>query len=280
MAVKLLAFDLDGTAILNHRTLPEENRLALESAAVRGVLLVPATGRMLDFLPSSVTALPVSYAITANGGGVYRLPGREPVIQNLIPNDKALEIQRVLGDYDVYIEYYSNGKAITRRDMPPRARTHYALPQSKWGFVDGKDYTLVESLSHMLEETGLRPEKINLPYLKDGLKEEVRARLEALGGLRLTSSISDNLEINSAQAHKGGALLALARVLGLRREDLMAIGDNGNDLTMLEAAGCSVAVEDGSPEALAAAKHRTAPHDQNGLARVVERFVLGNGTDA
>ena len=129
----------------------------------------------------------------------------------------------------------------------------------------------------MLEETGLRPEKINLPYLKDHQKRELWARLDALGGLRLTSSISDNLEINSAQAHKGGALLALAQQLGLKPDELMAIGDNGNDVTMLEAAGCSVAVADGSAEARAAAKFGTAPHDQNGLAQAVRRFALGQG---
>ena len=66
----------------------------------------------------------------------------------------------------------------------------------------------------------------------------------------------------------------MAELLGFRPEELMALGDNGNDVTMLEAAGCSVAMGDGSPEALAAAKHVTAAHDQEGLARAVEAFVL------
>ena len=274
MAIKLLAFDLDGTAIVHHRDLPEANRRALTLAAEKGVLLVPATGRMLDFVPQCILDLPVQYAITTNGGSVYRLKDRAVVIQNLIPNEKAREVQRVLDGYDVYIEYYTNGRAITREDMPSRSRTHYALPESKWSFVDGKNYTLVPDLPAMLLETGLCPEKINLPYLKEGLHEEVWRKLEALGGLRLTSSIPDNIEVNSASAHKGGALLALAELLGFRPEELMALGDNGNDVTMLEAAGCSVAMGDGSPEALAAAKHVTAAHDQEGLARAVEAFVL------
>lgn len=273
MGIKLLAFDLDGTTIVRHRELPEENRRALVLAAEKGVMLVPATGRMLDFLPPSISALPIRYAITVNGGSVYRVSDREPVIQNLIPNHKARQVQEILDGYDIYIEYYTNGKAITREDMPSRARTHYALPESKWGFVDGKDYTLAPDLSDMLK-TGLCPEKINLPYLKGGLREELWAKLEALGGLWLTSSISDNIEINNESAHKGGALLALAEMLGFRRDELMALGDNGNDVTMLEAAGCSAAMADGSPEALAAAKYITAPHDQGGLAQAVERFIL------
>lgn len=275
MAIKLLAFDLDGTAIVRHRDLPEANRRALALAAEKGVMLVPATGRMLDFLPQSILDLPVQYAITANGGAVYRVKEREAVIQNLIPNSKARKVQQILDEYDVYTEYYTDGKAITQRDMPGRSRTHYALPESKWGFVDGKDYVLVPNLSDMLLDTGLCPEKINLPYLKEeSLHKELWGRLEALGGLRLTSSISDNIEINSESAHKGAALLALAERLGFRREELMALGDNGNDVTMLEAAGCSVAMGDGAPEALAAAKHVTEAHDQEGLARAVEAFIL------
>ena len=75
----------------------------------------------------------------------------------------------------------------------------------------------------------------------------------------------------------GGALLALAQMLGLSREQVMAAGDNGNDVTMLQAAGLSVAVADGSPEARAAAGYVTGPHDQNGLAQAVEKFLLGEG---
>ena len=54
----------------------------------------------------------------------------------------------------------------------------------------------------------------------------------------------------------------------------MALGDNGNDVTMLQYAGVSVAMGDGSPEAKAAARFLTAPHDQNGLAQAVRRYAL------
>src|SRR5699024_9403673 len=105
-------------------------------------------------------------------------------------------------------------------------------------------------------------------------RQEVRARLEALGGLKLTSSIPDNLEINAEGAHKGAALKVLADKLGIPQESVMALGDNGNDVTMLEYAGVSVCMEDGSPEAKAAAKYMAGPHDQGGLADAVHRFVL------
>lgn len=273
MAIRLLAFDLDGTTIVNHWELSERNRQALLAAAERGIILVPATGRMRDFLPESIRALPVKYAITSNGGAVYDLQTGEVLEEALIPNRTARAIQEILSEYDIFIEYYTQGGAITGRALRDRA-LHGMLPQRKLWLVQGKDYRCAEDLGAMLEETGLCPEKVNLPFLSPEQQREIRRRLEALGGLRITSSIPDNLEINSAEAHKGQALLALAARLGLDRSELMAVGDNGNDVTMLEAAGWSAAVEDGSAEAKAAAKTITAAHDKDGLALAVEQSLL------
>ena len=273
--IKLLAFDLDGTTIIEHRHLSKENRRALLEAAEQGVELVPCTGRMLSFLPPEVTELPgVKYAITSNGAAVYDLRSGEAVHQSLIPNEKALRVQKILDEYDVYIEYYHNGSAITRQDFPEQAQSFFAIPEVKMFFVRGKEYSFIEDFVAHLKETGLCPEKINLPFLQPPLRQELWQRLEELGGLRLTSSLPDNLEINDALAHKGATLLALAEKLGIAREELMAIGDNGNDVTMLEAAGCSVAVADGAPEALAAAKHITAAHDKDGVAWAIDTYIF------
>lgn len=274
--IRLLAFDLDGTTITQNRYLSPGNRQALIAAQARGVELVPATGRMRSFLPEIITELPgVRYAITSNGAAVYDLTTDTPIFERLIPNEKACKVQEILEDYDVYIEYYQNGKAITKAGNPEKAQPHYGMPEAKMHFINGKAYRFVDSYRDLLA-TGLCPEKINLPYLVPGLREEIWQRIDALGGLRLTSSLPDNIEINSADANKGAALRFVAELLHLEKDDLMAIGDNGNDVAMLEAAGCSVAVGDGDPLALAAAKFVTAPHDEDGLARAVERFVLLN----
>lgn len=275
MAVKLLAFDLDGTTITEHKYLSRENREALIKAGKQGVVLVPATGRMKAFLPSAVTELPgVRYAITCNGASVYDLQLDTPVYQKLIPNEKAKQVQKVLEDYDIYVEYYSHGEATTRQGYPELSKTHFGFPPSKWHFVDGKKYSLCGDFLKMLEDTGMCPEKINLPYLKESVRQELWGRLAALGGLKLTSSIPDNIEINDAKADKGGGVQALARRLKIGREEIMAIGDNGNDITMLKCAGYSVAVADGSQEALAAARYVTAaPHWQNALAEAIGRFL-------
>lgn len=269
MSIKLIAFDLDGTAIIEHKYLPEENRAALLEAHSRGAMLVPATGRMLDFLPREVLALPVEYAVTCNGGAVYDLDTRRAVIENLIPNETALKVQRVLGDYDLYQEFYTGGRAVTRRDMPGRAVSGFGMPESKWHFVDGKEYSFTDDFEELLKSTGMCPEKINLPYLPEAVYQEVWDRLSEIEGLRLTSSIPDNIEVNSAEAHKGGALAALCGRLGIDMGEVLAVGDNGNDVTMLRAAGISAAMGDGSADAKAAATFVTAAHDKGGFAQAI-----------
>lgn len=269
MGVKLIAFDLDGTAIVKNRDLPDLNRAALLRAHELGAVLVPSTGRMLGFIPGCVRELPIGYAITSNGGVVYDMADGRPIIENLIPNGTARAVQEILDGYDVYQEYYTGGEPITRRDMPGLAKTHFRLPESKWHFVDGKAYHFTDDFSQMLRETGLCPEKINLPYLPEGIRGEIWEKLSGIDGLLLTSSIPDNIEINGAGAHKGGALRELCGRLGIPMGEVLALGDNGNDVTMLEAAGVSAAMGDGSEEAKAAATFVTAAHDEAGLAEAI-----------
>ena len=278
MSIKLIAFDLDGTSIVNHWELPEDNRRALLAAAERGVMLVPATGRMRDFLPPAVLELPAGHARPSNAGAVFDLLTGEAIIENLIPSHQAHRRHKVLSKYKIYMEYYFKGSPITQKDMRDWALAG-GVPQGKQWLIVEKSYTYTRDLEETLSEARLCPEKVNLPYIPQDIREELFEELAAIGGLRITSSIADNMEINAEAAHKGAALLELAKRLGLKQEELFAIGDNGNDLTMLEAAGCSVAVEDGNELAKAAARYVTAPHDAGGLARAIERFVLGAGEE-
>ena len=274
MGIRLLAFDLDGTALTEHKFLSERNRQSLLRAGEKGVLVTPASGRVLSFLPQEILALPnVRWAITSNGAGVYQMPEKRPVWQSLISMDRARKIQQILEDYPIHIEYYLGGNVVTKAGSLQRAKEELGFPKEKWSLLE-KDYSFVASFEELFQKE-LPPEKINLPYLPTAkMQQELWNRLENLGELRLTSSAPDNIEINAAASHKGAALAALCERLSIAPEEVMAIGDNGNDVTMLEFAGYSVAVADGSPEALAVAKYHTGAHTEDGFAQAVERFVL------
>lgn len=274
MDIKLLAFDLDGTALMSHRELSEKNRAALEAAGKYGVILVPSTGRIRGFLPKSISDISaVNYAITSNGAAVVNIRNGECLHGAYIRNETAVKVQKILNAYDVYVEYYFNGEAYTLKGNPEKAMNDTEFPKSKHHFLS-KKYIYVDDLNDFVSSPGITPEKINMPYLPEGVRARLIEEIGRLEGLHLTSSIPDNLEVNGAAGTKGQALEWLCGHLGVSREECMAIGDNGNDADMLRYAGISVAMGNSSAEAFEAAKYTTASCEQDGFADAVERFIL------
>ncbi len=275
--IRLVAFDLDGTTLHGHAELSARNRLAMERAHAENILLVPATGRVKNFIPPCIAQLPfVRYAITSNGGAVWDLRADKLVCGNRIPTETALAVQRIFDDYPLYVEYYVNGRGVTRRGDPDKAKTVYGLPEKLFYFLT-KEYTFVDSLSGYLRETGAEPEKINMMFIPEHVRDEVLRRLREIDGIEITYSNVDNIEINRKGCDKGSALHALCGALGLDPAATMAVGDNGNDIGMLRAAGFAAVVGNGIEAAKALADAVVAPCVEDGFAEAVERFALGAG---
>lgn len=272
--IRLVAFDLDGTTLRGHAELSERNRWAMEKAHAEGILVVPATGRVRNFIPPCLSELPfIRYAITSNGGAVWDLHENKFLCGNRIPTETALEVQRIFDDYELYVEYYVNGCGVTRRGDPDRAKTVYGLPEKLFYFLT-KAYVFVDSLSGYLRESGAEPEKINMMFIPERVRAEVLTRLRKIDGIEITYSNVDNIEINNKGCDKGTALTALCGALGMDPAATMAVGDNGNDLGMLRAAGFAAVVGNGIPTAKAEADAVVAPCAEDGFAEAVERFAL------
>ncbi len=133
-----------------------------------------------------------------------------------IPTKTACQVLELLEEYPIYVEFYVDGQAITRVGEPEIAVEKYGLPEEKKLFLQ-KNYRLVPSLQ-VLKENGLCPEKINLPYLTGDIRQKIIEKAEDMGGLCLTSSVQDNLEINSEDCSKGHGLAGLCRALGIERK--------------------------------------------------------------
>ena len=273
VSVKLIAFDLDGTAIIAHKDFPSENREAIEKATEMGILIVPCTGRLLSFLPDSIASLRnLRYVITCNGAAVEDISENRIIYSAYIPPEKISEVLSAINKFDIYKEIYSSGQAYTAKGNPEKAEKYFHFPEDKLHFTT-KKYVFVDSLEEYFSEHKLSAEKINLPYLPIEIREKVKDKLRKIDGLKLTSSIPDNLEINAAGATKGQALKALCEHLNIDRNFCMAIGDNGNDVDMLEYAGISYAIGNGSPEALTAAKYITDDCEKYGFGKAVMKEI-------
>lgn len=273
--IRLIAFDLDGTALSGHASLSPGNEAAMREAAARGIHIVPATGRVRDFIPPCLTDLPfVRYAITSNGGAVWDLRERRLLCRNLMSTETALGVQKLLDGYPVYVEQYIDGGAIVRRGDLPLAESYFGIPKEKLYFLT-KDYTFADDLAALLKETRAEPEKINIMFLPPKIQSELLGRLRALPDISLTYSNVDNIEINAANCDKGTALLQLAEALGIDPKDTMALGDNGNDIGMLRAAGFSAVVANGIDAAKDEADAVVAACQDDGIAEAIRKFALG-----
>lgn len=270
----LFVFDLDGTMVQKDGSLSQRTVTACKEAAAKGVELVPATGRLLGFLPKSLTELPfIRYAITSNGAAVYDLRSGERLYSCLLPWQRAIDVLNLLREFPVFVEIYAEGRPIVRQGDPACAFEKYGFPERKRMYLK-KDYLQVQGLRDYIKEGQVCPEKINLPYVPEELREELRQRLLRQKGLKLVSSVFDNLEINAAGCHKGKGLAALCEILGIDREHTIAIGDNGNDREMLEYAGLSIAMGNATQEIKKIAGAVTASCEQDGAALAIEKYLL------
>ena len=271
--IRLIALDLDGTLLNSDKKLTERSRAALEAASAAGIEIVPATGRFYRGMPEEIQALPfVNYAITVNGAQVLDVRTGETLYAGVIPVEEAVAFFTYLDDLPVIYDCYVDGWGYMTGSMQRRAAEYISNVHSLDMVLRLRDP--VPELKAYLRERGRPLQKMQLftrdiPF-RDRLLETLRERFPRFA---VTTSLPNNIEINSRDADKGRALLGLAERLGLRREQTMAFGDGLNDLTMLTAAGTGVAMGNASAELKAAAARTTDDCDHDGVAKAIEEIL-------
>jgi hypothetical protein len=120
----------------------------------------------------------------------------------------------------------------------------------------------------------LKIEKFLVTFNDSRIRKKAFEMAESIGDISICYGTDFNMEISSPTATKGNSLLAFAKKLGVRQEQIMACGDNGNDRTMLEVAGWAVAMANAEPEIKALADYVTLSNDEDGVAYAIEKFVL------
>lgn len=273
--IKLIAFDLDGTVLDSLKRLSGRNRAALKACAEKGIVLVPATGRAAAGISPAIRDIPgVRYGITTNGGTITDLKTGEILDRQTISCEKALRLMKVISRYHAMYDPYINGRGITQPEFYDHMDEFGLTPVIQEMVRATRDVVL--NIQDYVKQTGAEVEKINiyLADLKD--REPLQRELEQEEGLSITSSLYNNLEVNDAKATKGQALKRLADYLNIPMEAVMAFGDGGNDLSMIQAAGTGVAMANGLETVKAAADYITLDNDQDGVADAIEKLILGH----
>ncbi len=270
--IELIALDLDGTLLMpDHSTVSHGNISAIKAAAASGVKVVISTGRtyaVLTGILKQVTC--ATHAIMANGATAMDLRSKDIIFSDGIKEEIWAPIYKELIYEDAQFEVYFKGQSLIERDR----LENFKSPLAPEDFaMDLRQYiTPVDGLFEHL--SGNRIEKFHVLCVPEGKYDRMYEKFSSNPDLKITCSMPGNFEINSSATNKGVGLRKLCEALGIDRECVMAIGDAGNDVEMLNWAGCSVAMENATDEARAAAKYITASNNEDGVARAIEKYVL------
>lgn len=276
MGIRLIAIDMDGTLLDDEKRIPEENMRALLACMERGIEIVPATGRVLPGLREVVRTIPgLRYAITINGAEVFDLQTGELLSSTLIPADLAVEVieMAIHSGYDLMYDAYAERRGLTTPENYAQIDRFVTAPGLA-RVIRSTRGPVPDVIAHIRQHAEM-VEKVNLYFMNMDDREAMWQRLSRIPEIVLCSSVSNNIEINAAGVNKGRAVLELAAHLGIAPEETMAIGDGGNDLTMIRMAGFGVAMENAEPDVLAAADYVTGNNNRAGVAEAIRRFALG-----
>ena len=273
MTIKLIALDLDGTTLNNDRVISRGNREAMAAAAERGVNIVVATGRPLSALPGDVFEVEaIRYALTSNGASITDIREGTTFYENCLSPAAVRASVELLRQYDYVLETFVKGNAYIE------GWYYEEVKRTRSGFRS-VDYILntrkpVEDIYAFMLENEEHLENINVNFERLEEKPAMYEKLLTLPETTITSSFDHNLEIGGATTSKAAALQEMGRLLGIKKEEMMAIGDSPNDMAMLREAGVPVAVGNAKPEVKAIAAYIAPTNHDDGVADAIRRCVL------
>ncbi len=265
MSYKLLALDLDDTLLNEEFVVSPGNKEAILEAARRGVIVTLATGRMFrSSLPyAEELGLDVPL-ITYHGAMVKKARSQEEIFHRPVPLKTATELIKYLEAGGYHINLYINDSLYVRED---NEFIQYYVNIADVG------YTAVGDLIDFIKD---EPTKMTV-IIKDENKFQDLWRMlneKYKGNLSVVQSKPYFLEITHAGATKGQALKSLAESMGIKREEVIAVGDSYNDIDMIEYAGLGVAVENAREDVKKTADYITRSNVNDGIAALIEKFIL------
>ena len=268
MTIKMIALDLDGTLTNSRKEITEHTKDVLQQAALKGAVIVLATGRpmlgvapLADFLElDRVGGVVMAY----NGGHIVDYKTKEIIDFVTFNRDYIPEALAFSYKYNMPLLTYSETEILTEG------------PLDQWSHKEevncSKTITQVKDLFSYVDFPIVKmmmagdPEALKVP------EKEVAAHFE--GRLDIYRAEPHFLELMPKGINKSAGIAKIAEYLGVKREEVMACGDANNDIPMLEYAGLSVAVANASESVKAVSDFVSRSNDEDGVAYAVKKFVL------
>jgi Cof subfamily protein (haloacid dehalogenase superfamily) len=274
--IRLVAIDIDGTLLDSRWQVPPRNRAAIAAAIEAGVEVALVTGRRYDFARPILDLLPHPVTAIVSNGAIVRLPDGSAPIRHLLPASVARQVLEATVDFragaGVIFDRPRDGQVVFERiDWLHPSRRGYA--EVNRGFVievEPLEAALTEDPIQVMFNGGVA----EMRTLAARLRELAAAEAFALSMTEYEARDFTLLDVLPRGCTKGRTLLEWAARQGVSREEILALGDNLNDVEMLEAAGTPVVMGNAVPALLTRGWAVTASSDDAGVADAIERYVL------
>lgn len=265
---KLIALDMDGTLLKDDKTISDKTKDCLVKARENGTKIVLASGRPLEGLSRYLEELDLisndDYVLSYNGALVQSVGNKNIIASNALTGEDLAELYNISKEVGVNIHAFSKSEGL----ITPKNNKYTELEATINGIdIIEKDFDLVGA-----EEEIIKVMMIDEPEVLEAAIEKMPKELH--DKYTVVRSAPYFLEFLNTDGNKGEGLKALAEHLGITEKEVIAMGDAGNDKHMIEYAGLGVAMGNAFPEIKELANYITMTNEEDGVAHVIEKFVL------
>jgi hypothetical protein len=261
---KLIGTDLDGTIVAHYGFISKRTKIAFTAAHEAGIHIYFVTGRPIRWMVEIKENFNFGIGICGNGAMLYDFINQKVLEEWLFSVKDQLETVKRLREVIPPVTFALEIDGDFHREK------HYT-PRWDVGF----NYEGVDKIEEAITKPALKllARCINGEYTSDEMLILASKALDGIATVTHSNSTDSLLEISADGVSKGATLSKIAARHGLTGEDCVTFGDNPNDFSMLSWASRSWAMEDGHPDLMKYAKFQTEAHQEDGVAKVIERLL-------
>ncbi len=278
--IKMLAFDLDDTALDGQGRLAPETREAFIAAAEVGIEPVIASGRSFYSLPEDLLDIPgVNYAICSNGANLFNVKTKECMEAFFLEPESVEQIVALADDYldTVYLDAFTRGIPHSDRRLLDTLLANDKISEHRKKYLR-KTRRAEDDIRSFIREHKTELDCMNYNVFDTSLFDELTGRLKnEVENIYFTSSIPELIEISFRESGKGPGLRRMCDYLNIPLENVAAFGNADNDAEMIRLAGVGYAVANSSQVALDAADIIIGPCWENSVASAIQDIVAADG---
>lgn len=266
--IKLVMSDLDETLLKSHKAVSEFDQEMLNRLIDEGVEVIPTTGRHHGGIPQYFFEHDgIRFLVSSNGAQIYDKKTHKVLFNSNIDQDLAFDL---VSEVEHGVSHVS---LVVADGMVVDQRFHDNLNDSQRQFfmrLDEKPQ-IVQSMTEFIKNTTTPIIKINLAFDDLEYRNEVYDKFKKLDTINAEASSLRNVELTNASTSKGAALNFMMEHLNLDRDEILAIGDNDNDITMLSNAGLGIAMGNASDHVKSHSDTVTLDVEDDGFGHAIKK---------